>query len=82
MKSGGCTERGGRERRGLDGMWQRVRKSPGREAGTGLTFLATFLYAARTEMGGLEGRRGFGSVWCKQMASAQGGRTCTAHTNV
>ena len=48
-------ERGGRERRGSDGIQRRVWKSLGREAGAGLTFLATFLYAARTETGRSEG---------------------------
>src|SRR5882724_12225698 len=46
MKSGGCFGRSGSERRGMDGMWQRIQYSLGRVVHTGCTQFAAFLYPA------------------------------------
>jgi len=57
MKSGGCFGRSGSERRGEDGMWQRIQYSSGRVVNTGCTWFATFLYlaVAKAEKGVTEG---------------------------
>jgi len=54
MKSGGCFGRSGSERRGLDGMWQRIQYSLGIVVHTGCTQFAAFLYlaAAKVSKGG------------------------------
>ena len=46
MKSGGCFGRSGSERRGEDGMWQRIQYSLGRVVHTGCTWFAAFFYLA------------------------------------
>jgi hypothetical protein len=55
MKVGGCIGSGKSESRGSVGMHREMRKSSGKEAGTGRTFLATVLYAS-VRMGGSTGR--------------------------
>src|SRR5882724_1221984 len=45
-KSGGCFGRSGSERRGSDGMCQRIQYSSGRVVHTGCTQFAAFLYLA------------------------------------
>ena len=56
-KSGGCFKRSGSERRGSDGMQQRIRYYLGRVVHTGCTQFAAFLYlaVAKVSKGGPEG---------------------------